>query len=151
MLAVSRVALMLVCAAATVARGADEIIDWREAAQCIGRVCALRGTVALVEDEGPTIRLYFDRERRDVRILLMRGWLVTWPAYEGTTIVARGKVQRFRDHLEMLVTDPDDVTQLDVTPSPPPTPGPSPTPGELERLRQRVQELEQRLRQWEGK
>jgi hypothetical protein len=149
--AAARVALLLVCGAVAVARGEDEIVDWRDAAQCIDRVCALRGTVALVEDDGPTFRLYFDRERRNVRILLLRGWLVTWPGYEGATIVARGRVQRFRDHVEMLVTDPSNVTVLDATPSPPPSPGPSPTPGELEKLRQRVQELEQRLRLWEGR
>jgi hypothetical protein len=151
MLAAARVALVLVCCAAALARGEEEVIDWGDATQCIDQVCALRGTVALVEEDGPTFRLYFDPERRGVRILLMRGWLVTWPRYEGATIIARGKLQRFRDHLEMLVTDPDDITLLNPTPSPPPTPGPSPTPGELERLRQRVQELEQRLRQWEGR
>src|SRR6185295_15662445 len=123
----------------------------QNAGACVGRVCALRGTVATAENDGPTIRLYFDAERREVRILLMRGWFVTWPQYEGATIVARGKVHRFRDHLEMIVLSPSDITVLDSLPLPTPSPGPSPTPGELERLRERVRELEQRLRDTEGR
>jgi len=147
MSAVARAALMLICCAA-LASADEEAIDWQNAADCIGRVCALRGTVAVAENDGPTIRLYFDAQRRDVRVLLMRGWLVTWPNYEGTTIVANGRVRRFRDHIEMIVVNPNDITLLSPLPtSTPPPPGPTPTPGELERLRERVRELEQQLQE----
>ena len=149
MLRSARVALALLCCAGW-ARAAEEPIDWQNAAACVGRMCELRGTVAEVEHDGPTIRLYFDAQRREVRIVLMRGWLVSWPEYAGATIVARGNVHRFRDHLEMIVLAPGDITVLDALPSPTPSPGPSPTPGELERLRERVRELEQRLRENEG-
>ena len=151
MRAAPRAALLAACCAAVAARAA-ETVDWRDAAQCIGRVCSLRGTVAVSDTDGPTIRLYFDEQQRDVRVLLMRGWLVTWPAYEGRTIVATGKVDRFRDHVELIVVNPNDVQLVDAAPSPSPTPGgaPSPTPGEVERLRQRVRELEQRLRELGG-
>ena len=150
MLVSARVVLVLLCCVA-LARADDEPIEWQNADACVGRVCALRGTVAAAENDGPTIRLYFDSQRRDVRILLMRGWFVTWPSYDGATIVARGKVHRFRDHLEMIVLAPGDITVLESVPVPTPSPGPSPTPGELERLRERVRELEQRLRDTEGR
>jgi hypothetical protein len=149
MLTLARVALVLL-GCAGVARAADAPIDWQNAALCVGQVCALRGTVVESENDGPTIRLFFDAQRT-VRILLMRGWLVTWPDYAGATIVARGKVHRFRDHVEMIVLAPGDITVLDALPSPTPSPGPSPTPGELERLRERVRELEQELREKDGR
>ena len=66
-------------------------------------MCSLRGTVAVVEDDGQSTRLYFDPQDRSVRVLLMHGWLVTWPSYDGQTIVATGKVDRFRDHVEMIL------------------------------------------------
>jgi len=153
--ATARAALLFLCCIAGAARAQDEVVDWRDAAHCVGRVCGVRGTVAAVEDDGPSIRLYFDAQQRDVRVLLMRGWMVTWPDYGGETIVATAKVQRFRDHVELIVLDPSNVTVLGPTPSPttPLTvpPGASPTPGEVEELRQKVRELEQRLRDMESR
>ena len=146
-----RVALLVLLCTAVAARAEGETVDWRDAAQCVGRVCGVRGTVALSESDGPTIRLYFDPQQRDVRVLLMHGWLVTWPRYDGETIVATGKVDRFRDHVEVIVLDPGSVTVLDPVPSPTPTAGPSPTPGEVEELREKVRELEQRLHELEGR
>jgi len=146
-----RVALLVLLCTAVAARAEEETVDWRDAAQCVGRVCGVRGTVALSESDGPTIRLYFDPQQRDVRVLLMHGWLVTWPRYDGETIVATGKVDRFRDHVEVIVLDPGSVTVLDPVPSPTPTAGPSPTPGEVEELREKVRELEQRLHELEGR
>lgn len=154
-----------------VAAPAAEIVDWRDAARCVGRVCAVRGTVALSEVDGPTTRLYFDPQQRDVRVLLMRGWLVTWPSYDGETIVATGKVDRFRDHVEMILLDPRAIeivgglpaptASVALAPSPPvplptatasvvPTPAPPPTAAsEVEQLRERVRELEERVRELE--
>jgi hypothetical protein len=160
--------LLLICTG--VAAAEDEVVDWRDAAQCVGRVCGVRGTVAAVEDDGPSIRLYFDAEQRQVRVLLMRGWMVTWPDYAGETIVATAKVQRFRDHVELIVLDPGNITVLGATPSPtleptmeptpPPTsaptsqptlaPIPPSTPGEAEQLRQQIHELQERLRTLEN-
>ena len=151
MLGRTGIALLLVCCAAVTARAEETTVDWRDAALCVGRVCSVRGTVATVESDGPTYRLYFDPERRDVRVVLMRGWLVTWPNFEGHSIVATGRVDRFRDHVEQIVVDPNDVEILD--PAPTPTAGgePTPTPGELEHLREQVRELEQRVRELEGR
>ena len=119
---------MLVLVATAYAQ--EEPIDWRDAASCVGRVCSVRGTVALTDNDGAAIRLYFDPERRDVRVLLMRGWLVTWPQYDGQTIIATGKVGRFRDHIEVSVLDPSKVVVVDGAALPTPTePAPSaPTP-----------------------
>jgi len=165
---------------ATAAQAQEVAIDWREAASCLGHVCAVRGTVAVTDPDGAAIRLYFDAERRDVRVLLMRGWLVTWPQYDGQTIIATGKVGRFRNHIEITVMDPRDVVVVGQTAAantaatlppappaplatpvvpppppvqaqqPPPTPPPSPPESEVEELRQRVRELEERVRQLEG-
>ncbi len=157
MLATTRAAVLLACCVAVAACRwrpkplQDEPIAWRAAARCVGRVCAVSGTVAVTENDGPAIRLYFDPQQRDVCVLLMRGWLVTWPRYDGATIVATGKVQRFRDRVEVTVLDPSDVTVLGPLPSPTPSVGPSPTPGDAEELRQRVRELEQRVRELEGR
>jgi hypothetical protein len=130
---------LLACVLTATAHAQEQPIDWREAASCVGHVCAIRGTVAVTDPDGAAIRLYFDAQRRDVRVLLMRGWLVTWPQYDGQTIVAIGKVGRFRDHIEVTVVDPRDVTVVgqDVatpatptgsTPSPPPPTQLPPTP-----------------------
>jgi hypothetical protein len=155
---------------------ADDVVDWRNAAQCVGRVCSIAGTVVEEKADGPVIRLYFDAERRDVYVTLIRGWLVTWPGYAGEPIVATGPVDRFRDHIEMIVTSPDNIVSAagapavapsetpaaptaaastptepaaTATPVPPSPTIPAPTPGEVERLRERVHELEDRVRQLE--
>jgi len=171
-------AVVAACCLGIAARAA-EIVDWRDAGRCVGRVCAVRGTVALSEVDGPTTRLYFDAHERNVRVVLMRGWLVTWPSYDGQTIVATGKVDRFRDHVEMILLDPHDIEIVGGLPAPtasePPTPTasvalspspqvplptatasvvPTPVPqptaaGEVEQLRERVRELEERVRELE--
>jgi hypothetical protein len=152
MLAVTRAALVLTFCIAVAALAEDEVVDWRDAAQCVGRVCSVRGTVAATENDGPSIRLYFDPQQRDVRVLLMRGWLVSWPRYDGETIVATGKVDRFRDHVEVMVLDPSSVAVLGPTPSPTFSAAlPSGTPSEVDELRRKVRELEQRLRELEGR
>lgn len=129
--------------------GAGEAIDWRDAASCVGRVCSLRGTVVAQEDGGQFQRLYFDAERRDVYVTLMRGWLVTWPNYVGHRIVATGAVDRWRDHSEMIVETPDAIALLDAPDTP--TPGAAtPTPGdEVQELRDRVRSLERKIEQLE--
>jgi hypothetical protein len=147
MTAIRGIAVFLACCAAGAAWAQDDIVDWRDAAQCVGRVCGLRGTVVATEDDGPTIRLYFDAEQRDVRVLLMRAWLVTWPSYEGATIVATGKVDRFRDHVEAIVLDPSNVTVLSAATAATPA---AASPSELDELRRKVRELEERVRELES-
>ena len=128
---------------------ADDAIDWTDASSCVGRICSIRGTVVAQEDGGSYYRLYFDAERRDVYVTLMRGWLVTWPSYVGHAIVATGPVDRWHDHTEMLLRTPDAIALLDVPDTP--TPGvATPTPsGEVEELRDRVRSLEQKIEQLE--
>ena len=58
-----------------------------------------------------------DAQDRSVRVILMRGWLVKWPPYDGQTIVATGKVDRFRDHVEMILLDPRDVEVIGGAPT----------------------------------
>jgi hypothetical protein len=168
--------------------GAQETVDWRDAGTCVGRVCTVRGTVNAVKDDGPVIRLYFDPAQRNVYITLMRGWFVTWPDYGGHLIAATGPVDRFRDHVEMIVHDPGAIAVLDApftespadtptdapatgtatavppsaTPTSPPTAAPTAVPtavpptavpptvsNEVEELRERVRQLEQRLHELE--
>jgi hypothetical protein len=151
MTAVRAIVLLAFCAAGAAALAQDDIVDWRDAAQCVGRVCGLRGTVVATENDGPTIRLYFDAEQRDVRVLLMRAWLVTWPSYEGATIVATGKVDRFRDHVEAIVLDPSNVTVLSAATAATTTTPVAASPSELDELRHKVRELEDRIRELEGR
>lgn len=144
-------ALLLIAAPAF----GDEVVDWTEAASCVGRVCALRGTVVAQEDGGPYYRLYFDAERRDVYVTLMRGWLVTWPRYVGHTIVATGPVDRWRDHSEMILLTPDAIALLDAPDTPtaaPPNPAAAAaTPSrEVEELRERVRSLERKIEELES-
>lgn len=164
----------------------EAVRDWRQAGECVGRVCAVRGTVAAVRDDGPVIRLYFDAAQRDVYVTLVRGWFVTWPDYAGRTIVATGRVDRFRDQTEMMVRDPDHIALLDAPPAPPPAilppaavvptpaadaaaaPVPPSTPAaavtspatapaaadpaaaEMDQLRRRIRELEERVQELEA-
>ena len=142
---------------------ADEAIDWTEAPNCIDRVCSLRGTVVAQEDGGPFYRLYFDAERHDIYITLMRGWMVTWPSYVGHTIVATGAVDRWRDHSEMILLTPDAIVFLDAPDTPVPdftpiAPAPTAVPvaatptasDEVEQLRDRVRTLEEKIERLEG-
>jgi hypothetical protein len=124
--------LLFACWAAVAVHAQDDVVDWRDAARCVGRQCGLRGTVVATEPSGPTIRLFFDAGDHSVRVILMRGWLVDWPPYVGRTIIANGKVQRFRDHVEMIVLDPSDIAVIDGEPdatstAPLPPTAPSPT------------------------
>lgn len=129
-----------------------EPVDWSAAAGCVGRVCSIRGTVVAQEDGGAFYRLYFDAERRDVYVTLMRGWFVTWPDYVGRRIVATGPVDRWRSATEMILRSPDAIALLDPPPTPPPAAatGPSPTPSdEMQRLRDRVRSLEEKIERLE--
>ncbi len=122
----ARALLLFVCCAAVAVQAEYDVVDWSDAARCVGRPCGVRGTVVATESAGPTYRLFFDPDDHTVRIILMRGWMVDWPPYVGRTIIANGKVQRFRDHIEMIVLDPDDIAIIGG--EPPATPeAPSPT------------------------
>jgi len=114
----ARALLLFACCAAAAVQAQDDVVDWRDAARCVGRQCGLRGTVVATEPSGPTIRLFFDVADHSVRVILMRGWLVDWPPYVGRTIIANGKVQRFHDHIEMIVLDPDDIAVIGGEPLP---------------------------------
>jgi hypothetical protein len=159
---VRRALLLIACCAALAVHADEPPVGWRDAARCVDRFCTVTGTVVESETIGPTIRLYFDAHDRTFRVLLMRAWLVTWPPYGGETVAVTGKVQRFHDHLEMIVRDPGDVVVIGGTPTatatPPAPPGAAspplaatPTPGEVEQLRERVRELEQRIKDLEGR
>ncbi len=149
-------AILLTCFSQAPAARAQDPIDWRAASTCVDKVCAVAGTVAVAEDDGAVIRLFFDAERRDVAVVLLRAWFTTWPHYAGQQIVATGYVQRFRERTEVVVRTPDAIavrapqppaspTLVAVPTDPPPTV--APTPAEVERLRQRVRDLEQQLRE----
>lgn len=116
---------------------------------CVGRVCSIRGTVVAQEDGGAYYRLYFDAERRDVYVTLMRGWLVNWPGYVGHAIVATGPVDRFRDDTEMILRTPDAIALLDAPFTPVPGAA-TPTPDdEVQELRDRVRSLEEKIERLE--
>lgn len=167
--------LLLACWTAGAVRASDEVVDWHDAARCVGRDCGLLGTVVEAEDSGPTIRLYFDADRI-VRVILMRGWMVDWPPYVGRTIIANGEVHRFRDHYEMILLDPSSIVvfggEPGATPTPPPAvpattvlpataaaadtvpptavpPTAAPPPGPPTSIPAEVEELRQRVRELE--
>ncbi len=155
--------LPLVLAACSSRRPA---IDWRQAAQCRGQICTLRGTVSAAEKSGNVVRLYFDPAERDISVALVRGWLSHFPEsperyYVGREIVATGKVRGFHQQTELVARDADDIEVVApptsaplATSTPPAAPrsGYTPsTPAEIEELRQRVRDLERRLHQLEAK
>ena len=138
--------LLLIPAAAA----ADEAIPWTRAGDCVGRVCAVSGTVAKVEDDGTAIRLYFDETRRDVCVTLVRAWLVSWPDYGGRSIVANGLVRRFRAMTEVYVHDPSDISFAGAGP----TPGiefESPEKEEVHELHKEIERLENRVKELESR
>lgn len=141
------VALALVAPALATA---TDTVSWSDAGQCIGRVCAVRGTVVDVRDDGTAIRLFFDREKRDVCVTLVRSWLVSWPDYAGREIVASGLVRRFRDLTEVTVLDPDEIAVPGAEPTPP-IEFDSPEQEEVEDLREEIKRLEQRVRDLESR
>jgi hypothetical protein len=143
---VSRLFLLLLLVAPA---AADDVVDWTDAGICIGRVCSIRGSVVAQEDGGAYQRLYFDAERRDVYVTLMRGWLVTWPSYVGHSIVATGPVDRWRADVEMILRTPDAIALLDAAETPL-RGAPTPTPArEVEELRDRVRSLEEKIERLE--
>ena len=131
-------------------------VDWTDAARCAGRSCTVRGTVVGQEDVDGAIRLYFDRERRDVSVLLVRSLLVTWPNYVGQEIAVTAMVRTFRNEVEVVARRPKDIAiAVAATPAAASAPqvgagSPTPPAAEVERLRHRVEELEDRVRELEG-
>ncbi len=103
-------AILLMCFSQAPAARAQDPIDWHAASTCVDKVCAVAGTVAVAEDDGAVIRLFFDAERRDVAVVLLRAWFTTWPHYVGQEIVATGHVQRFRQRTEIVVRTPGAIT-----------------------------------------
>jgi hypothetical protein len=139
------VAVLALFAVPVVAGGA---IPWREAGSCVGRVCPVRGIVAEVRDDGSAIRLYFDEQRRDVCVTLVRSWLVAWPDYSGRDIVARGPVRRFRGLTEVVVRDPSEIELAEAQPTPV-IEYQAPAQQELEELRDEVRRLKERVQELE--
>jgi len=129
---------------------ASEPIAWTAAEECIGRVCSVRGRVVEARDDGTAIRLYFDTEKRDVCVTLVRSWLVTWPDYAGREIVATGMVRRFRDVTEVTVLGPEEIA-LDLGEPTPAAEFESPEKRELEDLREEVRRLQKRMNELESR
>lgn len=146
--AIGAALLGLATAFSGAASAADEV-DWHDAASCTGRVCSVRGRVAEVADDGSAVRLYFDRERRDVCVTLVRSWLVAWPDYAGREITATGPVRRFRGLTEVAVRDPGAV-RVDGGP-PPPIEFESPEQDEASELREEIHRLKERVRELENR
>jgi hypothetical protein len=126
-------------------------VDWRQADQCVGRVCAVRGTVVAAEDAGTGVRLYFDAERQ-VSAVLLRSWLAAdrgaGEGYVGREVIATGSARRFRDHTELIVRDPADI-QIVEAPTPPPSTYAPSTPIPAEQLQERIRDLERRVHELE--
>ena len=106
------VLLLITCSAITAT--AQEITDWRDAGRCVGRVCAVRGRIAATEIRGNVVRLYFDAVKRDVSVVLVRGWLSDFPEhpddyYRGNEVIATGPVRRFHDQIEIVSRAREDV------------------------------------------
>jgi len=150
--AVKRVALpiLLLAVAGCAASAADEALVWTNAGDCVGKACAVSGTIAEVDDDGPAIRLYFEKGRRDVCVTLVRSWLVSWPDYVGRSIVANGPVRRFRDVTEVMIHDPSQIQIAGAEPTPK-IEFESPEKEEMQRLRDDVQRLENRVKELEGR
>ena len=140
---------MLLIAVPLVASAADEV-PWTNASECIGRVCAVSGTVAEVKDDGAAIRLYFDKERHDVCVTLVRAFLVSWPDYAGRQIVANGLVRRFRDLTEVTVHDPSEIKLADAEPTPQ-IEFQSPEKEDVKELRDEIKRLEDRVKELESR
>lgn len=134
------------------ARAADEVIPWTEAADCVGRTCSVSGTVAEVENDGTAIRLYFDPQRRDVCVTLVRAWLVSWPDYAGRSIVASGMVRRFHDLTEVTVRDPGAIALSGPPAQPtPPLEFEAPAKEDVQDLRREIDRLEKRVKELESR
>lgn len=152
------IAAALVFAATRAFGAAPPAVDWTDAARCAGRACTVRGTVVAQEDVDGVIRLYFDRARRDVSVLLVRSLLVTWPNYVGQEIAVTAMVRTYRKTIEVVARRPKDIAVAGAaTPAPAGTPAaqggadsPTPQDAEVERLQHRVEELEGRVRELEG-
>ena len=118
--------------------------------------------------DAPLLRPRAARRVGAARLLVF----VTWPQYTGQTIVATGKVRRFGDEIEVVAARPRDIvvapgtpgpatqtavpTEAQPTPVATPVPQSQPTPtaasgdAEVERLRRKVEQLEERVRELEG-
>ena len=150
--AVKRALILCLLVVPCLASAADEVIPWTEAANCVGRTCAVSGTVAEVENDGPAIRLYFDPKRRDVCVTLVRAWLVSWPDYAGRSIVARGFVRRFHEVTEVTVRDPGGIALSGPAPEPtPPIAFEAPAKEEVQDLRKEIDRLEKRVKELESR
>jgi hypothetical protein len=142
-----RIELAALFLLSTAACAAPLATEWQRAADCVGEICAVSGSVASVEESAGAIRLYFDDARRDVRVNLVRGWLVSWPDYRGRAIVATGPVRRFREFVEITVHDPAAIQVA----GDPPAATPAPAQEEVQELRDEIRRLQRRVDELEEK
>lgn len=144
-----RTLLLAILCAAPAAVLADGTVPWTDAGTCLGRVCSVSGKVTQVEEQAGAIRLYFD-DKREICVTLIRSWLVSWPNYEGRSIIANGMVRRFRDLTEISVHDPGEIAMADAEPTPA-IGFESPEKQEVKELRQEIDRLEQRVKELESR
>ena len=154
-----------------VACGPADAIDWREAVQHVGEKQTVRGRVIGVTRDGNVARLRFSDQPDSFSVALVMSLFGMYRSdperlYVGQEIEARGEIRKFRDILEMAVTDPAHIVILGnavpedtsaVVSTTPAAPTPAPPDGKvaappnltceqrLERAEQRIAELEGRL------
>jgi len=82
-------------------------VPWSEAGRYLGLSVAVEGQVLGIERRGSVYRLRFDRAGRFFVVIPARvAGRFPLGRYPGRRVRVRGRVRRYRDHLEIVVEDP---------------------------------------------
>jgi hypothetical protein len=118
----ARAAVPLLLTAATALARPPEVVRWQDAADHVGRVVTVEGTVASARVAAGACTLEFaPDDPAALRVVLMLG-LFSAPVaperqYEGHRIRASGRVQTFQGRPEMIVRRADQIQVIDDSPS----------------------------------
>lgn len=131
-------------AAIPLVAGATQAIDAAVAPLYVGQEVLVEGIVTAAERDGFIVRLRLGQPPQALTVQLVLGMLSRFPAhpevhYLGKRVRVFGKITEFRGTAEIIVRDPDRIALYD-------------DPASLDdaaALRQRVEQLEQRLNEIE--
>ncbi len=85
-------------------------IPWDQAGRYLGLTVTVRGRVLGIEQKGSVYRLRFDPEGRFV-VIVPKKYAFRFPLsrYPGRTVLVRGRVRRYRGHVEIVVERPEAI------------------------------------------
>lgn len=139
-------AALAVVVPALPAAAAEPPVDAGVAALYVGREVTVEGVVSAAERDGYVVRLTVGTPPAHLRVQLLLGMLSRFPKdpevfYLGRRVRVFGRVGEFRGEAEIILREPDRILVVDAA---------VPEAAEVDALKERVRELEERLQDLEA-